>query len=157
MGIRKNQSSLSAPEKTAFVDAVKALKANGIYDAFVAQHRAAFMASPMIRRIKDQPFFPGTGNISAGSSLRSSRSTPVSPSLTGTGLSTGRQELRFGARISWGAMEPEPAAGLLPALLHLQPENGRLQYGIRETQRLSSLDHSAQWDRCPLNRVSAPP
>lgn len=46
MGIRKNQSSLSAPEKTAFVDAVKALKANGIYDAFVAQHRAAFMASP---------------------------------------------------------------------------------------------------------------
>jgi tyrosinase len=46
MGTRKNQSSLSASEKAAFVAAVKALKANGIYDVFVAQHRAAFMASP---------------------------------------------------------------------------------------------------------------
>jgi tyrosinase len=46
MGIRKNQSSLTASEKAAFVAAVKALKANGIYDVFVAQHRAAFMASP---------------------------------------------------------------------------------------------------------------
>ena len=46
MGIRKNQSSLTASEKAAFIAAVKALKANGIYDTFVAQHRAAFMASP---------------------------------------------------------------------------------------------------------------
>ena len=46
MGIRKNQSSLTTPEKAAFVAAVKALKANGGYDIFVAQHRAAFMASP---------------------------------------------------------------------------------------------------------------
>lgn len=46
MGIRKNQSSLTASEKAAFVAAVKALKASGVYDTFVAQHRAAFMASP---------------------------------------------------------------------------------------------------------------
>src|SRR5687768_12870692 len=46
MGIRKNQSSLTVSEKTAFVAAVKALKANGTYDVFVAQHRAAFLAGP---------------------------------------------------------------------------------------------------------------
>ncbi len=46
MGIRKNQSSLTLSEKSAFVAAVKALKANGIYDIFVAQHRAAFLAGP---------------------------------------------------------------------------------------------------------------
>ncbi|SOD42556.1 tyrosinase family protein [Nitrosovibrio sp. Nv4] len=46
MGIRKNQSSLTPSEKSAFVAAVKALKASGDYDIFVAQHRAAFLASP---------------------------------------------------------------------------------------------------------------
>ena len=40
MGIRKNQSTLTLSEKSAFVAAVKALKENGIYDVFVAQHRA---------------------------------------------------------------------------------------------------------------------
>ena len=46
MGIRKNQSSLTPAEKSAFVAAVKALKTNGVYDTFVAQHRAAFLAGP---------------------------------------------------------------------------------------------------------------
>ena len=46
MGIRKNQSSLTPAEKSAFVAAVKALKANGMYDAFVVQHREAFLAGP---------------------------------------------------------------------------------------------------------------
>jgi tyrosinase len=46
MGIRKNQANLTAAERAAFVAAVKTLKANGVYDTFVAQHRAAFMASP---------------------------------------------------------------------------------------------------------------
>ena len=44
MGTRKNQSTLTAAEKAAFVAAVKALKANGTYDVFVAQHRTAFLA-----------------------------------------------------------------------------------------------------------------
>lgn len=44
MGTRKNQSTLTAAEKAAFVAAVKALKANGSYDVFVAQHRTAFLA-----------------------------------------------------------------------------------------------------------------
>ena len=46
MGIRKNQSSLTPAEKSAFVAAVKALKGSGIYDVLVAQHRAAFLAGP---------------------------------------------------------------------------------------------------------------
>ena len=46
MGIRKNQSSLTPAEKSAFVAAVKALKANGMYDAFVVQHRAGFSRRP---------------------------------------------------------------------------------------------------------------
>lgn len=44
MGIRKNQATLTSAERAAFVSAVKALKANGAYDQFVAQHRAAFLA-----------------------------------------------------------------------------------------------------------------
>jgi tyrosinase len=44
VGVRKNQASLTAAEKAAFVAAVKALKANGQYDVFVQQHRAAFMS-----------------------------------------------------------------------------------------------------------------
>jgi tyrosinase len=58
MGIRKNQSSLTASEKAAFVAAVKALKANGIYDVFVAQHRAAFMASPNDPAHRGPAFLP---------------------------------------------------------------------------------------------------
>lgn len=58
MGIRKNQSSLTAPEKAAFVAAVKALKANGDYDIFVAQHRAAFMASPNDPAHRGPAFLP---------------------------------------------------------------------------------------------------
>jgi tyrosinase len=46
MGIRKNQSSLTSAERSAFVAAVKALKANGAYDVFVAEHRSAFLAGP---------------------------------------------------------------------------------------------------------------
>lgn len=46
MDIRKNQATLTAAEKAAFVAAVKALKANGSYDTFVAQHRAAFLSAP---------------------------------------------------------------------------------------------------------------
>ena len=44
MGIRKNQATLTSTERAAFVTAVKALKANGAYDQFVAQHRTAFLA-----------------------------------------------------------------------------------------------------------------
>jgi tyrosinase len=44
--MRKNQSSLTPAERTAFVTAVKALKANGAYDAFVTQHRTAFLSGP---------------------------------------------------------------------------------------------------------------
>ncbi|MDN5836413.1 MAG: tyrosinase family protein, partial [Nitrosospira sp.] len=58
MGIRKNQSSLTAPEKAAFVAAVKTLKANGSYDTFVAQHRAAFMASPNDPAHRGPAFLP---------------------------------------------------------------------------------------------------
>jgi tyrosinase len=46
MGIRQNQASLASAERAAVVAAVKTLKANGVYDTCVAQHRAAFMASP---------------------------------------------------------------------------------------------------------------
>jgi tyrosinase len=46
MGVRKNQASLTPIERAAFIAAVKALKANGTYDTFVGQHRAAFLASP---------------------------------------------------------------------------------------------------------------
>ena len=46
MGIRKNQSSLTSAERSAYVSAVKALKASGAYDVFVAEHRAAFLAGP---------------------------------------------------------------------------------------------------------------
>ena len=44
MGIRKNQAALSPSERSAFIAAVKAVKAGGLYDTFVAQHRAAFLA-----------------------------------------------------------------------------------------------------------------
>jgi tyrosinase len=58
MGIRKNQSSLSASEKGAFIAAVKGLKTNGAYDVFVAQHRAAFMASPNDPAHRGPAFLP---------------------------------------------------------------------------------------------------
>ncbi len=38
MGVRKNQATLTAQEKRAFVNAVLALKANGGYDPFVTTH-----------------------------------------------------------------------------------------------------------------------
>ena len=38
MAVRKNALTLSAAEKSAFVQAVKALKANGTYDQYVLQH-----------------------------------------------------------------------------------------------------------------------
>uniref|UniRef100_UPI0011782DDA tyrosinase family protein n=1 Tax=Crenothrix polyspora TaxID=360316 RepID=UPI0011782DDA len=44
MGIRKNQSTLSADEKSRFVNAVLQLKANGVYDRYVRQHRDLFRA-----------------------------------------------------------------------------------------------------------------
>lgn len=42
MGIRKNQATLSADEKSRFVNAILQLKANGIYDRYVRQHRDLF-------------------------------------------------------------------------------------------------------------------
>jgi tyrosinase len=42
MGIRKNQSTLSADEKSRFVNAVLQLKTNGVYDRYVRQHRDLF-------------------------------------------------------------------------------------------------------------------
>ena len=43
MGVRKNQALLTATERAAFIAAVKAVKANGIYDIFVEQHRTAML------------------------------------------------------------------------------------------------------------------
>lgn len=42
MGIRKNQNTLTADEKSRFVNAVLQLKANGVYDRYVRQHRDLF-------------------------------------------------------------------------------------------------------------------
>jgi len=42
MGVRKKLSALSDTERAAFVAAVKDLKADGVYDNFVRQHREAF-------------------------------------------------------------------------------------------------------------------
>lgn len=47
MGVRKNQSTLTAQEKQNFVDAVLALKANGTYNQFVQQHRDSMAMSNM--------------------------------------------------------------------------------------------------------------
>jgi tyrosinase len=44
MGVRKNQASLTADEKSRFVAAVKQLKANGMYDHHVHEHRTAFLS-----------------------------------------------------------------------------------------------------------------
>jgi tyrosinase len=45
MGIRKNQSSLTANEKSRFIAAVLQLKANGVYDRYVLEHRNLFNQS----------------------------------------------------------------------------------------------------------------
>ena len=42
MGLRKNQSALTADEKSRFINAVLQLKANGVYDRYVRQHRDLF-------------------------------------------------------------------------------------------------------------------
>lgn len=44
MGIRKNQATLSPDEKSRFINAVLQLKANGVYDRYVRQHRDLFTA-----------------------------------------------------------------------------------------------------------------
>lgn len=44
MGVRQNQATLTAPQKASFVAAVKALKANGMYDMMVREHRAAILS-----------------------------------------------------------------------------------------------------------------
>ncbi|MEQ1636566.1 MAG: tyrosinase family protein [Methylococcales bacterium] len=44
MGIRKNQSTLTADEKSRFINAVLQLKTNGVYDRYVRQHRDLFNA-----------------------------------------------------------------------------------------------------------------
>jgi tyrosinase len=44
MGIRKNQATLTANEKSRFVNAVLQLKTNGVYDRYVRQHRDLFNA-----------------------------------------------------------------------------------------------------------------
>lgn len=44
MGLRKNQSTLTADEKSRFINAVLQLKANGVYDRYVRQHRDLFNA-----------------------------------------------------------------------------------------------------------------
>lgn len=43
MSVRKNQASLTVIERAAFISAVKTVKANGIYDIFVEQHRTAML------------------------------------------------------------------------------------------------------------------
>lgn len=42
MGVRKNQSTLTAEEKSRFINAVLQLKSNGVYDRYVQQHRDLF-------------------------------------------------------------------------------------------------------------------
>ncbi len=66
MAVRKNALTLSAAEKTAFVNAVKALKANGTYDQYVLQHVQAMAhgtppgTAPSIRNAahRGPAFFP---------------------------------------------------------------------------------------------------
>jgi len=41
MGVRKDQATLTKAERQRFVDALLALKANGVYDKFVKEHRTA--------------------------------------------------------------------------------------------------------------------
>jgi tyrosinase len=48
MGIRKNQATLTATEKARFIAAVLQLKASGIYDRYVADHRDAMQRAPML-------------------------------------------------------------------------------------------------------------
>lgn len=48
MGVRKNQATLAAEEKARFVAAVLQLKAEGIYDRYVAMHRDAMNLPRMV-------------------------------------------------------------------------------------------------------------
>jgi tyrosinase len=57
MRCRKNQASLSASEKSRYVAAVLALKANGKYDQYVADHEAA-MNSPAMYAHRGPAFLP---------------------------------------------------------------------------------------------------
>jgi hypothetical protein len=57
MGLRKNQATLTAQEKSQFTSAVLQLKANGTYDQFVRDHRDA-MNSPMMPAHMGPAFLP---------------------------------------------------------------------------------------------------
>lgn len=48
MGVRKNQSALTSDERQRFVNAVLTVKANGVYDRFVREHRDAMESGAMI-------------------------------------------------------------------------------------------------------------
>lgn len=48
MGVRKNQATLTTDEKARFVAAVLQLKAEGVYDRYVAMHRDAMNAPVMV-------------------------------------------------------------------------------------------------------------
>lgn len=58
MGVRKNQASLTADEKGAFVAAVKAVKDNGMYDMMVQEHRTAMLEMSPDPAHRGSAFFP---------------------------------------------------------------------------------------------------
>lgn len=58
MGVRKNQASLTAVEKAAFVAAVRQLKANGMYDHHVREHRTAMLSRSPDPAHGGPAFFP---------------------------------------------------------------------------------------------------
>lgn len=58
MGVRKNQALLTAAEKAAFVAAIKQLKASGMYDSMVGEHRAAMLTIRPAPAHGGPAFFP---------------------------------------------------------------------------------------------------
>lgn len=58
MGVRKDQASLTAAEKSAFVRAIKALKASGMYDHHVSHHRSAMLSRSPDPAHGGPAFFP---------------------------------------------------------------------------------------------------
>ena len=84
MAIRKDANTLTAAERTEFVAAIQALKAEGIYDQFVLRHANASMGATFIDVL---PSCPGTAVLFLISSENFSVSlaTQISAYPTGTG------------------------------------------------------------------------
>ncbi len=141
MRVRKNVSNLTPGEKTAFVNAVLALKnqpsvlrpgQQGRYDDYVLLHMNAMMAGPPptsiqlnqtscpVGHMMARPFFRGTGCCCCNSKMtyRPLRRTQASPFPTGIGP-TPRHGLS--PTTSWAAMAPADTSKCklapLPSLL----------------------------------------